>query len=135
MYYAFPITVTANTAKATPVEESLKLTKGVIVQVSIEIPSGCKGMVYLAIYRGGQQVWPLNRGQAFNGHGVTIKFPEHYRISDQPLHLVARAWSPGTTYNHTLTIGFELLRPDEVSPWTVFLARFDKFFKIVGIGG
>ena len=46
MLYVLALTIPANTAEATPYEEDLKLTDGVITRVEVEFPAGCAGLAH-----------------------------------------------------------------------------------------
>ena len=116
MFYDFAVTVTAGTTKATPKEQELKLTYGIIHQVEIEFPRGCKGYVSLALDHWEHQFLPTNPDEAFNGDGYTIVIKEHYPLTTTPYSLYARAWSPDAVYNHTITVRIGVLPLSVLQP-------------------
>jgi len=63
MFYAWDIIIPADTEESDPVEQALKITKGVITKLSVKFPPGCKGLVKVRILRYESQLVPLSRGE------------------------------------------------------------------------
>ena len=116
MFYDFAVTVTAGVTKAAPLEQELKLTYGVIHQVEIEFPRGCKGYVSLALDHWEHQFLPTNPDEAFNSDGYTIVIKEHYPLTTAPYSLYARGWAPNATYPHTITVRIGILPLSVLQP-------------------
>lgn len=109
MFYEFDLTVPANTLAASPEELEIPLSAGTVVAVEVQFPAGCSGMVYVAIFRSGHQVWPGDPDEAISGENARIPWTEDYDLDDPPFGFVLRGWSPGATYDHKITFRFSLL--------------------------
>jgi len=66
-------------------------------------------MVNVQIYYGDTQVWPETLGESFAADDETVSFPEYYRIPYKDYEFRAKLWSPGTSYNHKITIRMGIL--------------------------
>jgi hypothetical protein len=135
MFYDFAVTVTAGKTEAAPKEQELKLTYGVIHQVEIEFPRGCKGYVYLALDHWEHQFLPTNPDEAFSGDGYVIVIKEHYPLITAPYSLYARAWAPSATYNHTITVRIGVLPESVLLPLKGLGAKLKKLITPITIGG
>jgi len=109
MLYEIDAPAPANTTALLPVEVPARLNKGVITQVSVQIPQGCMGLARAQVWRGGHQLWPTTPGAYFKGDGAIIEWPEDYELADEPLSLTIRVWNIDDTYNHTLTFRFSTI--------------------------
>ena len=113
MLFEFPLTVPADTAEASPEPLECPLAAGTVTRVAVQFPAGCAGMVYVSIWRGEHQVWPVNLDDAIAGDNAVVEWPESYDLDDEPFALEVRGWSPGTTYDHKITFRFALLSLEE----------------------
>jgi len=114
MIYSFRITVPANTPDTDPVREELKLDKGVIRRLSIQIPPGHAGLCKFGIYRGDSQVWPKNTNEKFAGDGVLLTFDdEYFPILQPPLSLFFVGWNEDELNDHSVFIYFQLMTKEE----------------------
>jgi len=104
VFYAWDITIPANTLLTAPVEQTLKITNGVIVRISVKFPSGCHGLVKMRLLRWRFQVVPLSGGEWLTGDDETVDFPEYYEITKDPFELKFVGTSPGTCFPHSLAV-------------------------------
>ncbi len=125
--YWFDITIPANTPESNPVEKEVMIEEEVIVRLSCHFPSGCRGMVYTAIYYGEEQIFPRPYGSYLHGDGETITWDEYYVLPSSPCVLTIRGWSPGTRYDHTIQWRIVALPRRYVFWWTVM----DKFINVL----
>jgi hypothetical protein len=114
VFFEFPVTVTAGTLKAAPAVEELLLSAGAITRVDVQFPAGCSGMVHCSIWRGDHQLWPVNLDNDIAGEDAIVSWPESYDLADEPFSVIVKVWSPGTTYDHTITFRFALLSLEEM---------------------
>jgi hypothetical protein len=114
MLFEYELTVPAGTADASPVTLDALLAPGTVSRVDVTFPAGCAGMVKVTIWRSDHQVWPVNLDEAITGEDATVSWPESYDLDDEPFAFVVKASSPGTTYDHTVTVRFALLSLEEV---------------------
>ena len=134
MFYDFAVVVPANTLESAPKEKTLKLTSGVIQKVSILFPPGPHGMVMLKLLEGGHQFLPTNPEGYFATDDEVLDIDEFHELTSEPYSLKAVAYSPGTTYNHTISIRIGILRPEEVEKASGLMTALKKFLKLVGLG-
>lgn len=106
--YEFDLTVPANTLASAPVSAEHLLTPGLVTRLAVQFPAGCVSMVLAQVLREGSVVWPNNPDSAAKANGFVIESATEIDVSDRPYSLIARAWSPGTTYPHVLTFRYEV---------------------------
>jgi hypothetical protein len=111
VYYDVSFTIPANTAKASPKEDDVKLTHGVIHRVEIGFPSGCRGLAHVQIRHGLHQVWPTNPDGDFRADRYTIPINDYYQLLEEPYILTLVGWNLDDTYDHTLEMRFGILPP------------------------
>ena len=124
--YVVDVTVPADTAQTSPKEETVKIEEEVVVSVECHFPPGCRGMVYTACYYGEEQIFPRPHGSYLHGDGETVKWQEYYELPEKPCTLTIRGWSPGTSYDHTITWRINAL-PKNIAKWWLALDRFIGF--------
>ena len=115
MSYAWDITIPANTPCNDPITKILKLDKGTISKVGIKFPSGCHGMVKVRLYRYEQQLVPLNRDGWITGDDEVVEYRLFYPLTEKPYELKFVGCSPGTNYDHTVTVRIEVQPLEHVS--------------------
>lgn len=109
MLYELDVRAPANTPATAPVEELVRVTKGVVTQVQVQIPGGHMGLTGAQVWRGASQVWPSNPGGYFKGDRAFLTWAEDYLIEDEPLELRALVWNTDTDNAHTVTFRFAML--------------------------
>lgn len=134
MFYDFAVTVTANTLENVPKEQEIKLTAGVIQKVHVLYPPGPHGMVKLRIMEGGHQYLPSNPEGYFWSDDEVVKADDEYYELKEPYILKVVAFSPDTTYNHTIGVRISILRPEEIEKQSGLFLLLRKFLKLVGLG-
>ena len=134
MFYEFSIEVTANTLESAPKEQELKLCAGVIQKVHVLFPPGPHAMVKLRFKEGGHQYLPTNPEGDIASDDEVWEADDEYHELGSPYILKAVAYSPGTTYNHTLRGRISILRPEEVEKASGIIVALKKFLKLVGLG-
>lgn len=109
MFYTFGLTVPANIAESSPVEQELKLAPGVLHWVDFFFPWGCAGLAKAALYRFEQQLYPTNPGEWFAANDDSIEFPTYFPLDEWPYVLRLEAWNEDDTYSHTITVRLGVL--------------------------
>ncbi len=133
MFYSYPVVVPANTPVIAPVVTRIKLTAGMLHRIECVFPAGCQGMVHLVIKHLGVQHWPLTEGCSFTAEDFTVGVDDRYELTAEVNELVAYAWSPGTTYPHTLTVRVGVLPKDVFEPQPVLTTGLSKLLKLIGV--
>lgn len=110
MTFAWDITIPAGTTVANPLKQTLEITFGVITKLEFKFPRGCHGMVQCRILRGGVfRLAPLNPDEWVTGDDESVSWHTYYVIDDFPKKLEFVGCSPGTRYDHTITVRIEIL--------------------------
>jgi len=126
MYYDFSFTIPANTTKASPHTEKVKLTHGIIHRVEVGFPPGCAGLAHCVIREGLHQHWPTNPDGSLNDDSYTISFNEFLELTRRPYTLTLAGWNLDDTYDHTLEIRIGVLPIDVLMPEETFIQAFKK---------
>ena len=130
-----PVPTTAN-----PWKDIFNVDKGLITWCGIYFPPGCHGMVYAKVFFQAHQILPRDPDQWCHGNagwwGGDIYFP----VTAEPLtirtemHSGAPAVPPTpTTYQHTLTLGLELMPFEMVPDWERLLYLNEKLLRAMGV--
>lgn len=114
MFYEFDITVSKNTAEADAQKTVLRLQRGIITEASVQIPTGCKGLVNLRAKRGGQALWPKNIEGSIKGNGAIIPISAYEELKAGWNQIDIYTWNTSTKHDHTLTLRIIVL-PDYVA--------------------
>ncbi len=122
MIYSFAISTT-NTYSATNIlKTDLKLTAGIIHQIDIVFPTGCAGLLYVALNHGLHQIWPTNDKEYFHTDGEAISFKEFYELPSAENVLSVYTYNLDDTYPHSVIIRLGILKKSELQglwlPWT-----------------
>jgi len=116
MIFAESITTPANTSAADYKTSMIKITDGVIHEVTIIFPAGCAGLVYFQLFDGGHQFIPSTYGQYLRGDAIDITSKEFYEINTAPRWLTARTWNLDTKYEHTVEVLVKILPKSVLLP-------------------
>jgi hypothetical protein len=114
MIYDVPVSVLTTNTVDNPEIVEVKVTHGVIHRVEIEFPAGQVGLIHVAIDHLAHQVWPSNPEGSFAGDDYVVAFDDYYPILFAPYRLKIRAWTDGTTYDHTVKVRFGML-PESIA--------------------
>jgi len=132
MFYAWDITIPAGRTETNPLEQILKLTKGVITKADIKFPSGCHGLVKIRIKRREQQLIPLSSDEWVTGDGETIETEAYYEMETSPTQLKFIGCAPTTAYDHTVTVRIQVL-PSEVATPQPIIEAINRIAEGIGI--
>jgi len=132
MIFAWDITITADTKAKTPKEEILKLSKGVITKIEIKFARGCHGLVKVRLFHQEAQLVPLSRGEWITGDDEAVSFPEFFELWTTPYQLKFIGCSPGTTYEHTVTVRIAVL-PKTVASMIPVIELLTRLLQRMGV--
>jgi len=90
MFYVFSKTPDSGRDKTNPHSLNMKLTGGVVHQVDVLFQDGCLHQEYVQIFKGGQQLWPTNRGEYLRGNATVVSFREFLTLEPGDNLLVAK---------------------------------------------
>ena len=134
MFYEFTVTVPITATQDDPVEQRMKLTKGVIHRVEVQFPIGTRALIHVQIYDDGHQIWPTNPDGNFNTDGYTIGWDEHYEITSGHHELRAVCWSTADTFPYDIDIRFAMLENTTALMLLRVIKGMSKMLKLMGIG-
>ena len=135
MLYVLALTIPANTAEATPYEEDLKLTDGVITRVEVEFPAGCQGLAHSYARQAIHQVFPTNPDGDLCSDNYVIAWNDYQDIDADPRVLTIGGWNTDDTYDHTITWRIELSDRVIAERGKTSQSMFDKIGALLGLGG
>lgn len=111
MRYTIEVTVPADTPQSEPYEQRIKIEVGTLTSCMVRFLPGCHNQVYITIQDAFFQLIPITPGSSLYGDNVTYEIPLNYELTSKPYELIIRGWSPGTNFEHTITVWFDLLEP------------------------
>jgi len=133
VFYAWDVTIPAGTAEASPKEQILKLTKGVITRLDVKFPPGCHGLVKVRLLRSEFQLVPLSRGEWVTGDGEVVQTEPYYELEETPAELKFVGCAPSTAYSHTVTVRVSVVPSEVGAPWQVLRDFVNIVKKLMGI--
>lgn len=111
MEYQIEVPVPANTLQSDPVHVQLGLSYGTISSYRMVVPPGCAGLVRFQVWYHSVQVLPVTANTSFLGDDYAGEMPCFIEVKEKPYVLDVYAWSPGTSYDHTLYLSFFIDEP------------------------
>ncbi len=102
MIFGVEISVPANTAKASPLVTTLKLTACIIRRFTIEFPLGCYWLAGARVMLREHQLYPTNPDAWLVGHGRVIETADNQALVDSPNELDIECYNLDQRYAHTL---------------------------------
>ncbi len=133
--YVIRLRVPPGTPKEKPVEKKQPFEPGVITKMEVFFPPGCRGTVYTRCLFGNTQLAPYNKGEAFNGSGEAITWPEFFILPFRKTELIFQAWAPNARYEHEVVWRVFVLPMEIVFPYKQFEALFSRLEKVAELFG
>ena len=112
MIYVTDVEITAETAETAPERVVLKVTRGLVYRIEIEIPEQSVGLVGVQVYDGGFQVWPINPGEWLKTAYGVISFDDIYLKLQPPFEFTIHGYNSDDTYTHTPLVRIGLVSPE-----------------------
>lgn len=126
MVYTSTITTAANTAQASPLKTTVRVTVGMLYQFEVYFPPGPSGLVGVQIRYKNVQLYPVQRDEWFIGDNVTISFEDIYELSAAPFDLDVLSYNLDTEYNHLVQVRIGLQTVEEFAAKTGALGDIEK---------
>jgi len=104
MIFQLALTIPANTTAVAGMSAELPILPGYVERVWVGFPHGCFGLARVQLWRGESQLLPLTGGEVLAWNNIVYDFPMHYRVDDEPLRFIVRAWNYDESYAHTVTV-------------------------------
>jgi len=115
MFFAWDITIPANTPKTTPVRQLLPIDFGLITRIDIVFPAGCGGLVRIRLLRYESQLVPLNPASWLRGDDETVPCEVYQEIYEAPAELKFEGGNEDDTYEHTIGVRINVI-PKKKAP-------------------
>lgn len=112
MNFFYELSIPTEGEEDNPKDLVMPLSYGIITKVQIIIPPGHMALAHLQIKYHEFQLYPLNKGD-YHGNNVIIEFDEYQPVLVAPFELKAHGWNEDETYEHTFSMVFTVLRPEE----------------------
>lgn len=133
MGYAWDITIPADTKASSPTTKELSLHPGIITRIGCHFPRGCHGLVKVRLMRGGVfQVFPFSAGEWVTGDNQEVQFSYYFDLTDRPHSLIFEGCSPGTLYEHNITIRITVL-PKPVASMIPVIELLGRLLQRMGV--
>jgi len=112
-YYETTVTAPKNTARASAVEQEIKLTSGILRRVMVVFPAGCAGLAHVQVFYNEDQFLPRGLGESLTGDNRIIERELNIRLNEAPYRMTLKVWNLDDRYPHTPIFGFEIVPPSE----------------------
>lgn len=110
MFFCRVLTVPANTSKAVPYSETMKVTAGTVKHVWIRWRYGEAGLCGSRLFYHEFQFWPMSLDEWIPSSYFPLDFAEGLEISTDPTEITIRAYNLDTRWPHKLWVAFEIER-------------------------
>ena len=109
MIYPFELVVPLNTKENALVSVRHFLPPGKITRIAWVMPTGCNDMVKARFLADETQIMPILPDTWMKGNGIMGPFDEDITVAAGGQHFQLVACSPGTTYQHVITLYVDLV--------------------------
>lgn len=113
MLYTKEITFTSGGTVLNQISSNIKASRGVIHKIDIVFPSGCAGLVKVAIFLGIAPISPSTAGMTISGNAEIVQIPEFIDLRKDFNIITIKGFNEDDTYNHTILFRIYVL-PKEV---------------------
>jgi len=115
-------TVTINTLVANTIDNAvnttLRVTKGFVYRLELDIHQGAAGLLHVQIFDGSFQLYPSSPKETFYGDGLQLRFDESYLKLVEPFEFTIKTWNVDATYDHKCQVRIGMVSKE------IFMARF-----------
>ncbi len=130
--YVAKLTIPAANTRLDPVIENLKVSQGIISQVTVTWTAGSQWLNAAVIKYEGGQIIPSEGGGYLRGDGYPDTFPEHIILNKAHPTLNIEAWNEGNIYEHELLISIVVL-PIEIDAFKPIRDMASILKKMIGL--
>ena len=113
MLYTKDITFTKDGSLINQISSNIKAARGVIHKIDIIFPSGCAGLVKVAIFLGSAPVTPSTAGMTISGNDEIVTIPEFINLRKDFNIITIKGFNIDDTFDHTIFFRIYVL-PKEV---------------------
>jgi hypothetical protein len=109
----------------------VKLTAGILKNVSIVFPPGCVRRVRVQVFHGVEQILPLIAGTYYAEDSMKLDLPEYRPFSTGENMFYVMAWQDGCSYKHLVNIMISVQAPEELDVATALKYLADAIVALV----
>jgi len=118
--YVEELTIPAQTTKEVCVRVPLPVVDGVISEVNVLFPDGCKGLVGVRIYDYEHIIYPSNPDHWLIADDEVIHWSDDYQMSGSPFELGLEGYNLDDSYEHTIYFRFVVIEASKASVMNKF---------------
>ena len=116
MLYTKEITFTKDGTVNNQVVSKIKAARGVIHKIDIVFPSGCAGLVKVAIFLGSAPVTPSTAGMTISGNDEIVTIPEFINLRKDFNIITIKGWNEDDTFQHIIFFRIYVLPKEFLLP-------------------
>ena len=109
MLYTKDITFSSGGTVNNQTSSNIKAAKGIIHKIDIVFPSGCEGLVKVAIFLGSNSITPSTAGMTVSGNGEIVTVPEFIELRKDFNIITIKGFNEDDTYDHTISFRIYVL--------------------------
>ena len=114
MNFNWKFEIPKETDEELPYVKTKKLTYGRIKKVTISNPAGSVGKSHLRIFYHEWQLYPITKGEWYEGEKITVSFEDNYLLFTPPYELKFKGYNTSTLYTHAFYINMEIMRKEAI---------------------
>lgn len=118
MFYEVDIEVSTAHTVTNKLRTTLKITSGVIHQLSVSFPPGCANLAKVTINKGKNQIFPTNPDGNIKGDNINVQGKTFHPVLEPPYEVDVYAWNDGATYPHVVTVRLWVLKVWQLMPFS-----------------
>ncbi len=135
MLFKESITIPANTLKASPTIQLMRIAQGTITRVMVRPRPGHSGLAHCVIRYQEHILFPSTEDMDFAGDTFPIDWDEYEPINQPPYEFKICGWNDDDTYEHTFDIFIAMMPTNISSPFAGIIGSLKSFLRLVGVGG
>jgi hypothetical protein len=132
LLYKIQRSVPAQTTKTAPDKQTLKISKGTIIQWVIYMPEECADLMQFRVYYGGHILLPYNEDFWMHGFFVPTTIPDDVNIDGAPYELDVVAYNDDDSYSHEYNLYVNVEPVEEIVTEEAEEGRFQRFLEWIG---
>lgn len=110
MNYHWKFEIPKETEEDLPYVKTKKVTYGTITKVTINNPAGSVGKSHLRIFYHEWQLYPISKGEWYEGEKINVSFEDYQPLYTAPFELKFKGWNESLSYTHAFHINMVILR-------------------------
>jgi len=122
-----------------PVVYTFKIDKGLIMWAGVFFPDGCNGVIHAKIFFQDHQILPRNQEAWCSGNDGWWQGELYFPVTAAPMTVKVILYSynhrrnEAAIYDHTVTIGLELMPWNQVPSWERLILTLERIGRVFGI--